>query len=310
MMSGQLMTDVSGFVPQIGLAGALLGGLLSLISPCSALLVPSFFAYAFQNVGSLIVRTAVFYLGLAVVLVPLGAGAGAIGSLLTEHRSTVTTIGGFTMIVLGVAVIFGGGFALPGISGWIGRLKLGSSVTVFALGALYGLAGFCAGPLLGGVLTVAAAGGSAGYGGLLMGVYALGMAAPLFVLALLWDRFKLGQRGWLRGKEIHIGPVRTHTTSLISGLLFVAIGILFLVTAGTANLGGLVGVDTEYDLQVWLRNVTGLFSDAGMLFALIVVALAALIVRIVVLRARDRHEPTDPVSEDTSTEDRKTEVHQ
>ncbi|WP_009945137.1 hypothetical protein [Saccharopolyspora erythraea] len=36
---------------EIGLVGAFLGGLLSLLSPCSALLLPSFFAYAFNGIA-------------------------------------------------------------------------------------------------------------------------------------------------------------------------------------------------------------------------------------------------------------------
>lgn len=64
-----------------------------------------------------------------------------------------------------------------------------SLASVFALGAVYGLAGFCAGPVLGGIPTVAAIGGDPWYGSTLLAAYALGMALPLFVLALLWDRF-------------------------------------------------------------------------------------------------------------------------
>jgi len=274
--------------PDIGLAGAFLGGLLSLISPCSALLLPSFFAYAFTRLASLMARTAVFYLGLAVVLVPLGAGVGAVGALLTRYRDTVTTVGGVVIIVLGVVIALGGGFAVPRVSERISRLRMGSMATVFALGALYGLAGFCAGPLLGGVLTVAAAGGHTGYGGLLMAVYALGMAAPLFVLALLWDRFDLAHRRWLRGRAIRIGPLRTHTTSLISGLLFAGIGALFLLTSGTATIGGPVGVDAQYDLQVWLERVTRTVTDVSVLFVVALVLLAILVIRAIVLNRRDR----------------------
>ncbi len=282
------MVQAVSLAPQIGLAGAFLGGVLSLVSPCSALLLPSFFAYAFGSVRALVTRTAVFYLGLAAVLAPLGAGVGMIGSLLTRYRSAVTLGGGIVMIVLGVLIVLGGGFRIPGVSDRMARLRLGSVVSTFALGALYGLAGFCAGPLLGGVLTVAAAGGSAAYGGALMAVYALGMAAPLFVLALLWDRFDLGHRRWLRGRPVTIGPLRTHTTSLVSGLLFVAIGVLFVATAGTANLGGLLGVDAEYDLQVWLSGVADRVSDAAVLFVVVLVVLALLIVRIAVIAARHR----------------------
>ena len=57
------MTDV-------GYLAAFLGGLLALLSPCSALLLPSFFAYAFTGRGRLLAHTGVFYLGLAATLVP------------------------------------------------------------------------------------------------------------------------------------------------------------------------------------------------------------------------------------------------
>jgi cytochrome c biogenesis protein CcdA len=283
--------------PQIGLLGALLGGLLTLISPCSALLLPSFFAYAFERVSTLLARTAVFYLGLTAVLVPLGAGVGAVGSLLTRYRGTVTQIGGIVLIVLGALIVGGRGFGLSAATRWMGRLRIGSMLSVLALGAVYGLAGFCAGPLLGSVLTVSAAGGSAAYGGLLMGIYALGMAVPLFVMALIWDRLHLGDRRWLRGRTLTIGPFTTHTTSLISGILFAGIGILFLTTDGTANIGGLSGVDTQYHLQTWLQNVAGTVSDAGVLLIAAVTVLVILLLRILLIarRATADHPPAaDP----------------
>ena len=79
------------------------------------------------------------------------------------------------------------------------------------------------------------------------------------------------------GREITIGPLRTHTTSLVSGLLFMGIGLLFLLTDGTANLGGVVGVDEQFSLQVWLGDIAGKIPDtalviAGLLLAALVVA--------------------------------------
>ncbi|PTR28678.1 cytochrome c biogenesis protein CcdA [Rhodococcus sp. OK519] len=264
----------------IGLLGALLGGLLSLVSPCSALLLPSFFAYAFDGVGRLATRTAVFFAGLAAVLVPLGAGLGAMGSLLTRHRETVTTVSGFVLIVLGVATVFGKGFAFAPAQRAASSVRASGAFSVFVLGAVYGFAGFCSGPLLGSVLAIAVAGGGAGYGGLLMALYALGMTVPLFVLALLWDRFDLGRRQWLRGRELAFGPVRTHTTSLVSGLLFVAIGVLFLLTDGTANLGGILGVDDQFELQVSLGDWANCVSDAGLLLALVLLLFVGVAARI------------------------------
>lgn len=270
---------------QIGILGALLGGILSLVSPCSALLLPSFFAYAFDGAGRLAARTAVFYAGLATVLVPLGAGLGAMGSLINEHRGIVTLVSGAVLIVLGVMTILGKGFAFTPAQRASNSLSPSGWLSVYALGSVYGLAGFCSGPLLGSVLTIAVAGGAASYGALLMAVYALGMALPLFAIAFAWERFDLGKRTWLRGKELQLGPLRTHTTSLISGLLFVGIGVLFLATDGTANLGGVMGVDQQFSLQVTLGRWADAVSDIGILLIVSAGLLAAVIIR----RYRRRH---------------------
>lgn len=292
---------------QIGLLGAFLGGLLALVSPCSALLLPSFFAYAFDGAGKLAGRTGVFYLGLAAVLVPLGAGIGAIGSAITQYREITTMIGGVIIIGLGVMIIIGRGFSLGSAQRAAAQIDISSTGSVFALGAVYGLAGFCSGPLLGAVLTVAVAGGQAVYGGVLMALYAAGMVVPLFVLALVWDRFSLGSRTWLRGKAISVGPLKTHTTSLISGLLFIGIGTLFLLTEGTANLGGVMGVESQYSLQVWIGNVADSISNTAVLLIAALVIIAVLAMRIVRGRHHDITDianPTEVTDADTRTNSR------
>lgn len=266
-------------VGSIGVVGAFLGGLLSLLSPCSALLLPSFFAYAFDGVGKLVQRTVVFYLGMIAVLVPMGAGVGAVGSLLTVHRSTVTMIAGLVVIALGVFTAFGGGFRFGPDAGATAR---GTGVlNVAVLGAVYGLAGFCSGPLLGAILTVALAGGSPVQGGALMGVYALGMAAPLLVLALLWDKFDLGSRPWLRPRSVEVGPVRTNSLSLIAGAVLVVLGVLFIVTGGTAGLGGVTTVDQQFAMQEWLTTVSGAVSDLWVVLGLLVLVAVGLVVYLV-----------------------------
>jgi cytochrome c biogenesis protein CcdA len=54
---------------------AFLGGALSLLSPCSALLLPAFsIAYAFGRREELVKKTALFYLGLAALWLPRTQG--------------------------------------------------------------------------------------------------------------------------------------------------------------------------------------------------------------------------------------------
>ena len=264
-------------VVEASFLASFLGGLLSLLSPCSALLLPAFFAYAFQSRGVLVGRTAVFYLGLCATLVPLGMGITAVSSLVYGHRSTLISVSGLVIIALGVVQALGGGFAFGPVERLRGGIKGSSLVATFSLGAVYGFAGFCSGPILGAVLTVAATSGSALRGAGLLATYAAGMAAPLFVMALLWDRFDLGHRRWLRGREISLGALRLHTTNLLSGLLFVAIGILFIVSEGTSGLESLYAsggaTDLAFSVERWAGSfgegtlVSVVFAGLGLLFA-------------------------------------------
>ncbi|MEV5575219.1 cytochrome c biogenesis CcdA family protein [Spirillospora sp. NPDC052269] len=256
----------------VGYAAAFLGGLLTLLSPCSALLLPAFFAYSFTDRTRLVGRTAVFYVGLCLTLVPLGAAGAAAGRLLYGHRDLLIGIGGWTVIALGAAQILGLGFGFSLLGRLAGRRgDAGSVLSVGLLGTVYGLSGFCSGPLLGGILTISAVGGAPVRGATMLAVYALGMAAPLFVLSLFWDRLDLGRRRWLRGRPITVWRLRTHSTSLIGGLLFVAIGVSFLYYDGGVVLPGLVGEDTEAAAEERALRIGDALPDAWILGALAVV---------------------------------------
>src|SRR4028118_1536488 len=97
---------------EVSYLAAFFGGMLSLLSPCSALLLPAFFAYAFQSRKALLVKTAVFYPRLAATLVPLGMRISAVSGLVYGERSTLITVSGLVIILLGVWQILGRGFEL------------------------------------------------------------------------------------------------------------------------------------------------------------------------------------------------------
>ncbi|WP_256103776.1 cytochrome c biogenesis CcdA family protein [Streptomyces sp. ODS05-4] len=269
----------------IGYLAAFLGGLLALLSPCSALLLPAFFAYSIETRTRLLARTTVFYAGLATTLVPLGA-AGSFAGRLFRHRDLLITAGGWLIIALGAAQLLGLGFASRRLAEAAGRIRPTTVLSVYALGLVYGLAGFCAGPILGSVLTVAALGGSPVYGALLLAVYAAGMAVPLFLLALLWHRYDLGGRRWLRGRELRLGPLRLHTATALSGLFFILLGALFLAFDGAAALPGLLTVDDSYAVEEWASEIGGAVPDWALLLTAVAVAAVTLGVR--GWRGRDR----------------------
>ena len=290
----------------IGYLAAFLGGALTLLSPCSALLLPAFFAYAFASRARLLGRTAVFFVGLAGVLVPLGMGSSAASTLVYGHQAALTTAAGALLIGFGVVQLAGGGFTIPGPARLRARFRGQSALSVLALGAVSGLAGFCAGPILGAVLTVAAASGQPARGAALLAVYAAGMTMPMFVLAAAWDRLRIGQLRWLRGAGVRVGPLRLHTHSVISGLIFTGLGVIFLRYQGTAGLTGLLSPPS---LDGWNNRLQDAVTtvQARVPDLVLIAAAAAVVVAVTAWRLRHTRRatsagPPQPAGEAAPTE--------
>ena len=264
----------------IGLISAFLGGVLALLGPCAALLLPAFFASTIGSGPRLLLHGSVFYIGMLVLLLPLGVAAGAVGSLFLQYRQAIVVIAALVLIVLGIAQIFGLGFdmsrALPGVSGLQSRATSASGlIKTFLLGIASGVAGFCAGPILGAVLTLAASRGNAIEAGGLLAVYGAGMVAPLLVIAALWRT--LGDRGRrvLRGRTFTLWGRDFHTTSVITGLLVIGVGILFWTTNGLVGAPELVPADTQAWLTQQAARATGPVVE---ITVIVLVAVALLVV--------------------------------
>lgn len=240
----------------IGYTGAFFGGILTLFSPCSVMLLPAFFAYAFSSPTRLLGRTALFYAGLITTMVPLGVLAGTFGALVTTNRSVLVVGAAAIVIIIGILQVAGVRFRAFRAFSRGSATEGTSAISVFVLGSVYGVAGVCAGPILGSVLTVAAAGGNAVYGGMMLAIYALGMAVPLFVLALVWNRLKLGSRPWIRPRMVRVGRWSNSWWMIISGVLAIAIGVLLILTDGTAGLGGVFTIDAQFAAESWVLQAT------------------------------------------------------
>lgn len=270
----------------IGLLSAFVGGIFALLSPCAALLMPAFFASTVGAGPRLVAHGAVFYLGLLLVLVPLGVGAGAVGALFAARRQEIVLAASVLLVVLGVTQMLGYGFdparLLPGVSTLQTRAHVATGwVKTLLLGAASGVAGFCAGPILGAVLTVAAARGDAVAAGGLLAVYGAGMVTPLLVIAALWGRLGPRGRSALRGRVFTVLGRELHTTSVLTGLLVLCVGVLFWTTNGLVGAPELLPVDA----QAWLQERSTLLADP-VLDVLAVLAVAAAIITVSYVRRR------------------------
>lgn len=224
-------------MPELSFIAVFLGGVLAILSPCSALLLPAFFAVAFASRVQLLRAALLFYLGLATIFVPLGLGVSFVASLFFEQRPLIILAGGALLVGFGILVLVGGGFAVvPSVAARLATVQ--GRYAAYATGLAYGFAGFCTGPILGGVLTVAASATAPVVGAALLATYALGMTAPVFALALLWDRFRLGERGLLRGAELRIGTRAMPASRALAGMLFIVMGVSFVAFQGSSALSG------------------------------------------------------------------------
>ncbi len=288
---------------EVSFAAAFFGGILALLSPCSALLLPAFFAYAFQNRTELIARTFLFYLGLATIFVPLGMGAALAASLFLDNRDTMIIVAGVLLIGFGLLELSGRTIALPFASSGVVETK--NLLGTYTLGLVYGFGGFCSGPILGSVLTVAATDDNALRGGGLLSVYALGTVLPLFIIASLWDTAGVGKAKWLRGWGVEVGPFAVHSTNFIAGTVFVLLGLSFIFLDGTNALSSVYSdwgfTELSFQADERIKDLTSWIPD-GAFIAAIFVALAAGVWYILRYFGREGANPSEDAQSEAASE--------
>ncbi len=262
-----LPTSKNQFVDQgiirVSFLAAFFGGVLSLLAPCSAVLVPAFFAYSFKEKSELVKMTFVFWLGLAALFVPLGFTASFLTKLVLTENRLVFLITGIIFILIGLF-----SFSNKTLSFGITGPKLGqkrSAGTVFLMGLLFAFAsGTCAAPIIGGIFTLAAAQGHTLNAILLLVTYSFGLVIPLLILAWFFDKKNFSRSKLVQGKDLKIPLGFTtwniHTTKLITGILFIGVGLLFIVSRGTHLLAGAFGIDglghVYHEVNEWLLTET------------------------------------------------------
>ena len=141
------------------------------------------------------------------------------------------------------------------------------------LGAVGGVAGFCAGPILGAVLSLAFGQGSVVAAGVLLAVYGAGMVVPLVLIAALWGMLGARGRGFLRGRSFQVAGRTFHTTTVLTGLLIMALGVLFWFTKGLVTMPSLVPTEL---LTRWQVASTALNNTAVQILVILIAGAVAL----------------------------------
>lgn len=228
---------------------AFFAGGVALFAPCCIVfMAPSYLAAAAKNERwRLLPMTFVFAGGLALVLVPITLGASLVAGAIAKYHVPLYWGGGLLMIGLGVLALSGRMWSMPSFLK-APDAQRGDSATFFSLGVFSGIASSCCAPVLAGVMTLSALSGSP-LGGAALGLaFVFGMVLPLFLMALVWDKARLGERRWLRAKplRLRIGArtVRTNTVNVAVAVAFTAMGVAVIGLAGSPNMTR--GTDAQY----------------------------------------------------------------
>lgn len=226
---------------------AFLAGLASVVTPCVLPLVPGYLsAVSAVEAGRLgqpgtarrvVLASLPFIAGFTVVFVLLGAGAAAIGSVLSSDRQA--ELAGLVLVVLGLSFI--GLLPWPERAiapGLLFRARKKSSSAL--LGAAFAVcAAPCIGTLIASILVLAANTGTVVRGSILLAAYSAGLALA-FVLAGAAFAQAMSAFRWLRDHYVVI--------RVVGGLMLVGLGLLLF-----------------FHRDWWLRGLVGrFFSWSGL----------------------------------------------
>lgn len=218
---------MAGIGQLAGLGYSLIAGSLTTLSPCVFPILPLVIGGAVQANRLAPVAMGV---GMAASFAGIGIVLGLLGPALGIDGDSVRTAGAALLIAFGLVMLFPAldqrfsALLTPlanSANSASARLKPDTLWGALLLGGLLGLVWSpCSGPLLGSALALVASEGGALQGGLILGVFGLGAAIPLVVVAYASRSGFGSMRGWLMG---HIGAIKKGF-----GMLLLLLGVAIL----------------------------------------------------------------------------------
>jgi cytochrome c-type biogenesis protein len=235
----------------VTLAGAVLAGLISFLSPCVLPLVPPYLCFlagmtldeltASREVAArrrVVISSLAFVAGFSAVFIGLGATASVFGQFVQSLFGYTITIFGWAFSLVSVvagAIIITVGLHFLGVfrfalldreARFQVRRQPAGPFGAFWVGIAFGFGWTpCIGPVLGTILVVAGSEETVGRGALLLAGYSAGLGVPFLLAGLFAGQFM----GFLKRFR---GYFRTVERTL--GAVMVAVGVLFITGQMTA----------------------------------------------------------------------------
>ena len=226
---------------------AFFAGVAALFAPCCiTVLLPTYFASIFKQKRTVFLMTFIYFLGLVTVFLPIGLGATFLTKLFSQYHNHIFLVGGAVLILMGAILVSGKHLSLPFTVH--PQLKGTGIVSVFILGIFSAIATACCAPVLAGVLALSALPGSYILGAVFTLAYVLGMVAPLFILAGFFDTPAVS------GKLMALRKPGGKLANLISGVMFLGLGVLIFYKAWTGQL--MIHSSYQLTLNLYIARLT------------------------------------------------------
>ena len=227
-----------GFLGQISLVVAFMAGILSFLSPCVLPFLPAFFSYTFKEKKDITKMTFVFFSGFALAFTAIGLMASYLGKgilMFQQSINYVVILSGVLLVAFGIMSFFGKGFSSiikPK------RVMRHDTYGIFSFGVIFAIGWTaCLGPVLAGILALSLTLNNYLYTAGLMIAYSLGIFLPLLVTARIFDKYNISKSKWFAGKSVEFKlfgeKIITHSNNMISGIIFILLGIAFVIYKGT-----------------------------------------------------------------------------
>ena len=277
------------------LIAAFVAGVAALFAPCCiSVLLPSYLGNIFKEKYKIYFMTFIFFLGILTVFLPIGLGATLLARQFNRYHDQIFTFGGLFLIVLGISMLFGKGFATP--TSFRDRFKR-RVTSIYLLGIFSAIATTCCAPVLAGVIALSAASGKVIWGLVYTLAYVVGMVLPLFIVSLFLDKVDLAKKLANVKKTVQMrlfGRSWNITISeLISGLIFLGMGGYITYLAFNNRLA----MESGYQLQMNLflagfqTKVSGLTSAVpNPVWAIIIIGLIIGLIALFIKQSKN-HEP-------------------
>lgn len=219
----------------VSIISALLGGVLSFLSPCVLPLVPAYLSFLTglsagelgerrRGFAHIMVPSLLFTLGFTLVFVLFGSAAGlasrTLGPMFARYGVALRIAGGVLIALIGVFML--GIVRIPALYGEarfdLSRASRWGRGAAFVMGLAFGFGWTpCVGPILTVILGLAARTGDVWRAAGLLAVYSAGLALPFLATAAFFGRLQTTLRWFSR---------RSLAMNRTAGALLVAMGLL------------------------------------------------------------------------------------